>query len=46
MVGHSGLLWEREASLKGPIKWVPGRAVSQKPTALPAAGCAGPKPTQ
>lgn len=46
VAGHSGLLWEREASLKGPIKRVPGRAVSQKPTALPAAGRAGPKPTQ
>lgn len=45
VVGHSGLFWKWEASLKGPIKQVPGKAVPQEITALPAAVCAGPEPT-
>lgn len=44
-MGDGGLFWECEASLKGPIKSVPGRAVSQKTAALAAAGCAGREPT-
>ena len=43
-MGESGLPWKCEASLKAPIKSVPGRAVSQKTAALAAAGCAGGEP--
>lgn len=34
-MGDSGLFWKCEASLKGPIKSVPGRAGSEKSVALP-----------
>lgn len=42
----SGLFWKCEASLKGPIEPVPGRAVSQKTAALAAAAVLEGSPLQ
>lgn len=43
-MGDGSLSWRCEATLKGPNKLVPGRAVSQETAALATAGRAGGEP--